>query len=110
MTSNFTCQKGAAMCCGDEGAGPDVDVDFFAEIDSVFAKYPAVSHKYSIDTFPSEAEKLGVDLETHIGVTRYEKDRLIIEFVPRESLAIRRRHCCRWRGDVCLLLCGQDER
>ncbi|KHO24003.1 hypothetical protein A5761_14320 [Mycolicibacterium setense] len=93
------------MCCGDENAGPEGDVEFFDELQKVFDKYPEVSQKYAIDMFPSEAERLGVDLESHVGVTRYEDGRIIIEFRSRDELVARRGLCCVWRRGECLRKC-----
>jgi hypothetical protein len=97
------------MCCGDDkGAGPGVDVEFFNELDKVFDKYPDMSRKYSIDALPFEAEKLGVNLDTYLAVTRLEGDRIIIEFQPRDQLVDKRVRCCAWSHSVCKRWCWID--
>jgi hypothetical protein len=96
------------MCCGDEGAGPGVDAEFFNDLNKVFDEYPGMSRKYSIDALPFEAEKLGVNLDTHIAVTRNEGDRLIIEFQPRDQLVDKRFRCCSWSHSICTRLCQTD--
>lgn len=93
------------MCCGDENAGPDADVEFFDELEKLFDKYAGVSGKYAIDMFPSEAERLGVNLETHVAVTEYDDDRIIITFRPRDEVVARRGLCCAWRRGECLRKC-----
>ncbi|OMC39317.1 hypothetical protein A5740_26900 [Mycobacterium sp. GA-1841] len=93
------------MCCGDANAGPNADAEFFDELEKLFDKYSEVSGKYAIDMFPSEADQLGVNLKTHVGVTRYEDTRIIIEFHPRDELVARRGLCCVWKRGECLRKC-----
>ncbi|ART71238.1 hypothetical protein BTO20_24230 [Mycobacterium dioxanotrophicus] len=84
------------MCCGDdEIVGPTVDVEFFTEVWKAFDKYPDARQKYSISTLPLQAKRLGVNLQTDEAVTRYDGDRIITEFEPRQA---RRAHhmCCEW--------------
>lgn len=99
------------MCSPDQSAGPAVDVEFFAELDKLFDKYPDARTKYSIGTLPLKAAKLGVDLETHVAVSRYDAKgrRIITEFQPRDPDLARRAHhaCCEWFGGSCAQICWE---
>ena len=81
-----------------ETAGPDVDVDFFEALRTVFEKYPDVAQKYSIRRLHHEFGKLKIDFDKQIGVSRVDGNRIVTEFrgISDTTIASSHHACCQW--------------
>lgn len=82
-----------------EAAGPDVDVDFFNELRTVFDKYPNVARKYSVRWLHNEISNLKIDFDKQQGVSRVEGNRIVTEFrdISDPTIASSHHACCEWR-------------
>jgi hypothetical protein len=64
--------------------GPEADPEFFDELQAVFDKYPDTAQKYSIHCIAFEKDRMGVDFEKQIGISRVESNQIITEFQDRD--------------------------
>ena len=80
-----------------EAAGPEVDIQLFNELRSVFERYPDAAHKYAIRWMHQEI-KLKIDFEKQTAVSRVEGNRIVTEFQSLSESATTARHhgCCEW--------------
>ena len=80
-------------------AGPDVDVDLFNELRTVFEKYPDAARKYSICSLHHELSNLKIDFDKQQGLSRVEGNRIVTEFrdIAGPTIASSHHACCEWR-------------
>lgn len=77
---------------------PDEDVEFRKAIKEVFLKYPEAQRKYALSSLALE-EQMEIDLDKQVGVSRIDGNKIITEFVNRDSLIQRMRICVKWNFD-----------
>ncbi|MEU8990444.1 hypothetical protein AB0C98_29115 [Streptomyces sp. NPDC048558] len=89
------------MAVGSEEAGmvdaPDEDVEFRSAITEVFRKYPEAQQKYALASLDLE-NRMKIDFDKEVGVSRIEGRRIITEFRDRGSV-IRMQLCLKWNFD-----------
>lgn len=85
---------------GEHCCGPDHDKEFFDEVNAVFAKFPEAAKRYAIQCIDHETDILNIDFETTAALKRIENGKIIVEFVPRESMGDR--VCCVWSAGRCI--------
>jgi hypothetical protein len=81
--------------------GPTVDVQFFAEIEAVFQRYPEMAKKYAIACCDHERDIMRINVRDMVGIKRIENDKIITEFKARSEIekdGPEPRTCCLW-GD-----------
>ena len=85
-----------------EVAGPDVDVDFFNDLRTVFEKYPDAARKYSVHSLHNEISNLKIDFDKQQGVSHVEGNRIVTEFraVSDSTIASSHHACCEWIRSV----------
>jgi hypothetical protein len=85
--------------------GPETDPDFFNELKAVFDKYPDTAQKYSIRCIAFEKDRMGVDFEKQIGISRIEGHQIITEFQDIDGGATQAGFPCLewdWAGLNCI--------
>ncbi|MEU9010962.1 hypothetical protein AB0D12_14505 [Streptomyces sp. NPDC048479] len=94
-------------------AGPEADAAFFKDVEAVMAKHPEAAKKYSIRYIGAETEALKIDFGKQVGVSRLEGERLITEFIDRDTVQsedgdpadLGGRFCCEWVRTETRLIC-----
>jgi hypothetical protein len=76
---------------------PTEDVEFHQAIKEVFLRYPEAQGKYALSSLALE-NRIPVDFEKKIGVSRVEGDKIITEFKDRKSV-VRMQICLKWNFD-----------
>src|SRR5215218_2452521 len=83
----------------------ETDPDFFNELKAVFDKYPDTAQKYSIRCIAFEKDRMGVDFEKQIGISRIEGHQIITEFQDIDGGATQAGFPCLewdWAGLNCI--------
>ncbi|MFE7842463.1 hypothetical protein ACFU53_42315 [Streptomyces sp. NPDC057474] len=73
------------------------DVEFRNAIKEVFLKYPEAQRKYALSSLALE-EQMKIDFDKQVGVSRIDGNKIITEFVDRDSV-IRMQLCLKWNFD-----------
>ncbi|MFE1441850.1 hypothetical protein [Streptomyces sp. NPDC058739] len=68
----------------EHAVGSTADTAFLDAVGEVFMRYPELAKKYAISSLALEAE-MGIDFERQYGVSRIEGDRIVTEFVDRDT-------------------------
>jgi hypothetical protein len=81
-----------------EVAGPDVDVDFFNDLRTVFEKYADAARKYAIHSLHHEISNLKIDFDKQKGISHIDGNRIVTEFRANSDPTIASSHhaCCEW--------------
>ncbi|MFF7220885.1 hypothetical protein ACIP4T_22565 [Streptomyces massasporeus] len=82
---------------------PTEDVEFHDAIKEVFRRYPDAQGKYALSSLALE-NRIGVDFDKEVAVSRVEGRKIITEFKERKSV-IRMQLCLKWNFDYteCLM-------
>lgn len=72
------------MCGSGQKTGPQVDVEFFADLQRVFANHPDASQKYAIRTLTDNNGGTKVDFQTHVAVSKCDGRRVVTEYLLRD--------------------------
>lgn len=118
--------QGAIIVTKRPTAGPEADIAFFEDIKAVMTKYPDAATKYSIRYIDVETERLRINFDQQVAISRAEDNQIVTRFVDRgevdrgEVPGLEDRYttdepdfwrfCCEWvhRGDriVCVRICS----
>ncbi|MFF8016714.1 hypothetical protein [Streptomyces sp. NPDC007929] len=85
------------------GCMPTEDAEFHNAIKEVFLRYPEAQGKYALSSLALE-NRIPVDFDKKVAVSRIEGDKIITEFKDRKSV-IRMQLCLKWNFDYseCLM-------
>jgi len=86
--------------CG-HACGPTADPEFFDGFIALMKKHPQLAGKYHIACADHETDTMGIDFESTVALKRIEGNRIVTEFVPRETaLDAKGSECCTWECPI----------